>query len=144
MADTFDPATRSDIMRKVLSKNTSPELAVRRALHAAGFRYRLHRKDLPGKPDLVLPRYKLVVQVHGCFWHGHPCKRGARMPATNREYWERKIGRNVSRDQAAREELERQGWRLRVLWECELRAGVEALLRELEAERETGDAQPSP
>ena len=124
-------------MRLVRSGDTTPELAVRRALHAAGHRFRLHRKDLPGNPDIVLPRYRLVIFVHGCFWHWHGCKR-SRMPAANRDYWEAKIGRNQRRDAEHRAKLDAAGWRWRIVWECEVKAAVERLLDELAAERASG------
>lgn len=130
MGDTFDPATRSWIMGRVKSKGTSPEMKVRRTLHAAGYRFRLHRKDLPGAPDLVLSRYQMVIFVHGCFWHWHGCKR-SRMPATNRVYWEGKIGRNVARDAMNQKALEDAGWRYRIIWECELSTGIANVLAEL-------------
>ena len=121
-------------MRRVKSKNTKPEMKVRKALHAAGHRYRLHKAGLPGKPDVVFSRYKLVVFVHGCFWHWHGCKR-SRMPATNRAYWERKIGRNQERDKAVRKELEALGWKCFIIWECNLPAGIESVLEVLADER---------
>jgi DNA mismatch endonuclease (patch repair protein) len=108
-------------MRRVKGKNTSPELKVRRALHRLGARFRLHRKDLPGAPDIVLPGRKLVIFVHGCFWHGHDCARGARVPQQNRDYWLGKVGRNRQRDIASRAALEAQGWRVETIWECELK-----------------------
>ena len=108
-------------MQAVKSKNTAPELIVRRFLHARGFRYRLHRKDLPGCPDLVFPSRRKVIFIHGCFWHGHDCARGARMPKTNAEYWAAKIGRNRARDAEHLKMLRSDGWRTLVLWECELR-----------------------
>lgn len=134
MPDTFDPEKRSAIMRRVRGKDTTPELKVRRALHAAGFRYRLHRKDLPGKPDVVLPRYHMVVLVHGCQWHWHGCKR-SRMPVANREYWQAKIDRNVQRDKANLALLEAAGWRVRIIWECELKESLRGLLDELAGDR---------
>lgn len=121
MADVFDPEQRSAVMRAVKSKNTTPELAVRKAAHASGLRFRLNRDDLPGKPDLVFPASKTALFVHGCFWHGHDCARGARMPATNRDYWQAKISRNMARDKASLAALKRQGWRAQVIWECETR-----------------------
>lgn len=108
-------------MRAVRSRDTGPEMKVRRAAHAMGLRYRLHRKDLPGSPDLVFPARKLALFVHGCFWHGHSCPRGAREPATNVSYWRAKIGRNVSRDRAVMKALKAMGWRGRIVWECEIR-----------------------
>jgi len=108
-------------MRAVAQKNTKPELRVRRRLHALGFRFRLHRRDLPGTPDIVLPRHKAVILVHGCFWHQHPgCRRAAR-PRTRQGYWLPKLARNVARDAKTVAELEALGWRVLVLWECELR-----------------------
>lgn len=135
MSDVFTRSKRSAIMRSVRACDNSAELQVRRTLHAAGFRYGLHRADLPGRPDLVLRRYRLVVQVQGCFWHGHSCKRGARVPRTNREYWVAKISRNVARDARSQRDLEAQGWRCRIIWECELSSALEQLLAELRMER---------
>lgn len=112
---------RSRTMRAVKSRNTSPELALRRLLHGAGYRFRLHRKDLPGSPDVVLPGRKSVIFMHGCFWHGHDCARGARQPKTNAEYWRAKISRNVERDAANIAALHDAGWRVAVVWECELK-----------------------
>lgn len=110
---------RSRTMRAVKAKDTRPEWVVRRLLHAAGFRYRLHVNDLPGKPDLVFPSRRRVVFVHGCFWHGHDCSRGARMPKTNATYWSAKIGRNLDRDARQLTELHAAGWKVHVVWECE-------------------------
>lgn len=134
MSDPFSPAERSAIMARVQSTGSVPEMKVRRAIHRAGFRYRLYRSDLPGKPDLVFPRFKLVVFVHGCFWHWHGCKR-SRMPEANRDYWTRKIGRNVERDQRNREALQNLGWDIAVVWECELQSGTEALITDLQQRR---------
>lgn len=119
-------------MALIRSKDTAPEMAVRRLAHGLGYRHRLHRADLPGKPDMVFPSRKAVVFVHGCFWHGHDCKRGARKPKANAEYWQAKIGRNVERDAAAVAALAAMGWRSLVVWECELKdaAAVEQRLRE--------------
>lgn len=121
MTDVFDAAKRSTIMRAVKSRDTAPELTVRRAAHALGLRFRLGRSDLPGKPDLVFPARRCVVFVHGCFWHGHACPRGARMPQANRAYWEAKIARNMSRDRATLTALRKLGWAPVVIWECETR-----------------------
>ena len=119
--DVYDTAKRSAVMRQVKSRDTGPELVVRRALTRAGARYRLHRKDLPGNPDIVMPGRKLAVFVHGCFWHGHDCARGARVPKANRDYWVGKVARNRTRDAAARERLAEAGWRVETIWECELK-----------------------
>lgn len=115
---TIDPH-RSKIMRAVKSKNTSPELVVRRLLHSLGYRYRLHRTDLPGSPDIVLGPRRTVIFVHGCFWHGHDCKRGARQPKHNAKYWQAKIARNIARDASAQNALLTLGWRVMTVWECE-------------------------
>lgn len=112
---------RSEIMRRVHSTDTGPELLVRKLTHSLGFRYRLHRKNLPGKPDLVFPSKKKLIFVHGCFWHGHHCKRGNRVPKKNREYWIKKIQSNVVRDERHIKELVELGWSVLVIWECEIR-----------------------
>lgn len=116
-----DPQTRSRIMRAVKGENTTPELIVRRVAFAMGYRFRLHRRDLPGKPDLVFSGRRKVIFVHGCFWHGHDCSRGARMPKTHADYWRMKITRNRLRDAASINALNFQGWRAAIVWECELR-----------------------
>jgi DNA mismatch endonuclease (patch repair protein) len=120
-------------MRAVPSKGSSAERAVRKALTGLGVRYRLHRKDLPGSPDIVLGPRKLAIFVHGCFWHGHDCKRGARAPKTNADYWTAKIRRNRARDDRVQGELAALGWRAEVIWECELKdaAALEARLRDM-------------
>lgn len=112
---------RSRTMRAVKSCDTTPEMFVRRLVYAMGYRYRLHRKDLPGKPDLTFRSRRKVIFVHGCFWHGHECKRGARVPKTHREYWETKIARNKERDSQHNEELQREGWGVLVVWECQIK-----------------------
>lgn len=112
-------AQRRRTMQAVKSKNTSPELSVRRLLHSMGYRYRLHRADLPGTPDLVFVSRRKAIFVHGCFWHGHPCARGARVPKNNREYWVKKVMRNRERDEEACQALQDSGWDVLVVWECE-------------------------
>jgi DNA mismatch endonuclease, patch repair protein len=112
---------RSATMRAVKSRDTTPELALRRMLRAIAPGYRLYRADLPGKPDIVYGRRRLAIFMHGCFWHGHDCKRGARMPKDNADYWRAKIARNRARDAAHLEALAARGWRTLVVFECELR-----------------------
>ncbi len=107
-------------MQAVKSRDTAPEMVVRRLLHARGFRYRLHRRDLPGCPDLVFSRRRKVVFVHGCFWHGHSCARGARMPKANADYWTAKIDRNRLRDAKTTARLLSEGWDVLIVWECEI------------------------
>ena len=124
-----NPETRSRIMRAVKGEDTTPELAVRRLIFAMGYRFRLHRKDLPGKPDLVFPGKQKVIFVNGCFWHGHGCARGARLPKTNADYWRSKIARNRFRDAANTEDLKSQSWRVATVWECELRELTRLRLR---------------
>lgn len=121
LADNLNPEQRSAAMRQVRSKNTSPELAVRRLLQSRGYSgYRLHRTDIPGKPDIAWIGRKLAIFVHGCFWHGHNCPRGARTPKTRRDYWLAKIERNRQRDGAHQLALKAAGWGALTLWECEL------------------------
>lgn len=112
--------TRSAIMRSVKSKDTKPEMAVRRFVHSLGYRFRLHRKSLPGNPDLVFPRLRKVVFVNGCFWHGHNCARGSRVPKNNRDYWIAKIARNRERDKLNRKLLLAEGWGIYIAWECQI------------------------
>lgn len=111
---------KTEMMRRIKSRDTSPELAVRRLLHALGYRFRLHRANLPGSPDIVLPGRKAVVLVHGCFWHQHSCRLG-RTPRGNRTYWVPKLARNVERDKAVNRELRMLGWRVMTIWECQVR-----------------------
>ena len=134
MADFVSPEKRSKIMRGVKQADTKPELLVRKALHAKGYRFRLHRKDLPGRPDIVLPRHNLVIMVHGCFWHQHAGCKDGRRPESNEGYWAPKLDRNVERDREKMAALEELGWSVLTIWECEtkdpnlLRARLEALL----------------
>lgn len=122
MKTTDRTSLRSRTMRAVKDQDTKPELAIRSFLHRQGYRFRLHRKDLPGSPDLVFVSRRKVVFVNGCFWHGHTCARGARLPKTNRDYWRTKILQNVSRDRRSIASLRRSGWRVLVVWECWLRS----------------------
>jgi DNA mismatch endonuclease (patch repair protein) len=136
--------TRSKIMRAVRQKDTRPELRLRRAIHAAGGRYRLHDRALPGSPDLVFPRRRLAVFVHGCFWHWHDCRAG-RPPATRTEYWLPKLAENRRRDARKIEELRALGWRVEVVWECELKTegGLAGACRRLLAENTPGQSSGS-
>lgn len=119
MADTFTKAERSRIMAAVKSKDTGPELLVRRLVHSMGYRYRLHDRSLPGTPDLVFPRLRKVINVSGCFWHMHGCGR-CRLPSSRRPYWFTKLTRNAARDKRVRRLLRRAGWSLLVIWECQV------------------------
>lgn len=129
--DVVDAATRSRMMSGIRGKDTKPELVVRRGLHALGFRYRLHDRRLPGKPDVVLPRWRAAIQINGCFWHGHDCAL-FRWPGTRQEFWRSKIGRNVERDREVEAALDRAGWRVLTVWECALkgpaRIGADAVV----------------
>ncbi|MFW5837719.1 MAG: very short patch repair endonuclease [Desulfovibrionaceae bacterium] len=119
--DVFTTDKRSRVMRRVKSEGTRPEMIVRRLLHGLGYRYRLHRADLPGKPDLVFQSRKKVIFVHGCFWHWHHCPRGQRMPKSNTEYWRAKIDRNIDRDAKNQKELQDLGYDVLTVWECQTR-----------------------
>jgi len=131
-------AQRSALMSRIRSKNTKPEMTVRRLLHARGLRFRLHRRDLPGKPDIVLPRHRLAILVHGCFWHQHAGCRLASKPKSRIEYWTPKLAGNVRRDLEARAALRSLGWRDEIIWECEVRnaqaieARIDAIVSTLE------------
>ena len=120
MADIVDKATRSRMMAGIRGRDTKPEMRVRQFLHRRGLRFRLHRADLPGRPDLVFPKYRTVVFVHGCFWHQHPGCRFAYMPGTNRTFWQTKLGGNAERDERNRRNLRADGWLVRTIWECEV------------------------
>ena len=136
MSDVFSPEKRSQVMRCVRGRDTSPERKVRRLLTRMGLRYRLHRRDLPGSPDVVFARKRVALFVHGCFWHGHDCARGARVPKANADYWVRKIARNRARDSDVQRRLAEAGWRIVVVWECELKDEArfaERLAAELQA-----------
>ncbi|MNF24500.1 Very short patch repair protein [compost metagenome] len=137
--------SRSDIMRAVKRANTAPEIIVRQVLHALGLRFRLHRRDLPGSPDIVLPKFQTVVFVHGCFWHCHPDCRYATTPKSRQEYWLPKFEANVARDARKEAQLRELGWRVLVIWECETKSleALEARLR-LEFDLPLGESLHSP
>lgn len=145
MVDRISPVERSRVMAAVKSKDTTPEMIVRRMVHSMGYRYRLHTKNLPGTPDLVFPRLRKVVNVHGCFWHMHSCGR-CRIPASRRSYWTAKIRRNAQRDKRTKRRLQRAGWQVLVVWECQtmpgkldrLRARISRFLRDRSARDGTG------
>lgn len=132
MADRVAPTIRSRMMASIRSRDTKPEMMVRRFLHGRGFRYSLTRKDLPGRPDLVLPRYNAAIFVHGCFWHGHAGCRFATMPATRSDFWRAKLSANAARDERVETELQKLGWRVAVVWECSLRQEPLPALKRLE------------
>lgn len=127
MADRLTPLRRSDLMARIKQKNTQPELTVRRLLHAAGWRYRLHGKGLPGTPDIVFGTRKIALFVHGCFWHGHGCKLG-KLPSTRTEFWSVKIANNRARDERKVDELVDRGWRVMTVWQCCLKDPPSALV----------------
>ncbi|WP_065335019.1 very short patch repair endonuclease [Tritonibacter mobilis] len=153
MVDIVDARTRSQMMSNIRGKDTKPELALRRALHARGFRFRLHVKDVPGRPDIVFPKYRAAVFVHGCFWHRHAGCRYATVPKTRPEFWKTKFAANVSRDAAVHDKLTRKGWRVATVWECVLRNPkaltqtaemVATWLKSDEPEMELGELQVEP
>lgn len=127
MADIVDKATRSRMMAGIGGKNTKPEMVLRRALHAQGFRFRLHVASLPGKPDIVLPKHRAAILVHGCFWHRHADCRFATTPATRPDFWSEKFRQNVLRDQRNLAALGDRGWRVATVWECDIRRGDEVI-----------------
>jgi DNA mismatch endonuclease (patch repair protein) len=129
MADFMSPEERSAHMAKIRSKDTKPEILLRRMLHKEGFRYRIHDRRLPGKPDLVFPGRRKVIFVNGCFWHGHDCPVGARLPKTNTEFWANKRLSNQERDARQRLKILESGWQYIDVWECELSAGTDFLDR---------------
>ena len=121
MPDIYSKSKRSQIMSKISGKDTKPEILVRKYLFAKGFRYRINDKRYPGKPDIILPKYKTAIFIHGCFWHGHFCKRG-NLPESNREFWENKISNTKIRDKRNKRELEALGWKVIIIWQCEIRS----------------------
>jgi len=150
MTDVVDPAKRSLMMAGIRGKHTKPELTVRGMLHAAGFRFRLHRKDLPGKPDLVLPKYRAVILVHGCFWHAHVGCRLAAVPVSNSEFWQAKLNANRERDRRQLAELRSLGWSVLVVWECATRSATlrsalqPSMARWLTSDAEFDELPPAP
>ena len=127
--DIWSKQKRSEVMSKILGKNTKPEMVLRSALFKEGFRFRIHRKDLPGKPDIVLSKYKTAIFVHGCFWHFHKdCKEG-RIPSSNSKYWEEKLNHNVIKDKLNIEALQKDGWKVYIIWECEIEKQLETTIK---------------
>lgn len=137
--DIWSREKRSEVMSRIRNKGTKPEVTLRKALFARGFRYRVNVKTLPGKPDIVLPRYKTVIFVHGCFWHGHPGCKYAYTPKSNTEFWINKISGNKERDAIVKRELEESGWKVIIVWECEIRHNkdIANLITRLEKEIKT-------
>lgn len=119
--DIFSKSKRSDIMSKISGKETKPEISVRKYLFLKGFRYRKNVNDLPGKPDIVLPKYKTIIFIHGCFWHGHEGCKKSNLPTTNTEFWSEKIGKNIKRDRFNINNLNNKGWKVIIVWQCELK-----------------------
>ena len=136
MADIFSKQKRSQIMSNISGKHTKPELIIRKALFAEGYRFRLHRKDLPGKPDIVFPIRKKVIFINGCFWHGHSCKK-ATLPVTNKDFWTNKINKNIERDKKNTKRLTEMGWKYLIIWQCQikktnLKTNIDSIKRFLE------------
>lgn len=121
--DRISPIRRSWLMSRIRSRDTKPELVVRKELHRLGYRFRLHAQDLPGKPDLAFPRRRKVVFVHGCYWHGHSCRLGAAQSKSNLPYWRSKLERNRQRDSTVAADLRNTGWKVLVIWECQIKRG---------------------
>jgi DNA mismatch endonuclease, patch repair protein len=129
--DIWSKQKRSDVMSKIRGRNTKPEMLLRTALFNAGFRYRLHKKDLPGKPDIVLAKYKTVIFVHGCFWHYHTDCREGRIPSTNSQFWKEKLEKNVMKDFKHSEQLSLLGWNVLIVWECEIENKLEEVMKKI-------------
>lgn len=129
MSDIFTKEKRSEIMSRIKGSNTKPEIAVRKILHAMGFRFRLHDKKLPGKPDIILPRHKNIIFVHGCFWHGHNCCNRSKIPDSNSQFWQNKIAANIKRDSQNIDALKALGWKTLVIWTCEKKELLEEKLK---------------
>ncbi|QOF94931.1 DNA mismatch endonuclease Vsr [Novacetimonas hansenii] len=134
MVDSISAERRSWNMSRIRGRNTGPEIRLRSLLHRAGFRFRLHVKDLPGKPDIVLPRYHTAIFVHGCFWHRHAGCRNTTMPSTRTEFWQKKFDGNVERDRCNRVALEGAGWTVITVWECDLKADALRIVNRLSSE----------
>lgn len=128
MSDIYSKSKRSDIMSKISGKETKPEILVRKYLFSKGFRFRKNVKGLPGKPDIVLPKYKVIIFIHGCFWHGHSCKRG-NLPSSNIQFWENKISQNLSRDRNVTQKLKELGWKVIIIWQCEIQNNLSREIR---------------
>ncbi|PJJ67319.1 T/G mismatch-specific endonuclease [Chryseobacterium geocarposphaerae] len=124
MADIYSSKKRSDIMSRISGKDTRPEVLVRKYLFSKGYRFRKNDKRFPGRPDIVLPKYKTIIFINGCFWHGHKDCKKSKLPETRKEFWENKINKNIQRDKSNIEELENQGWNVIVIWECKLKSKV--------------------
>lgn len=134
MADIFSKEKRSAVMGRIKGKNTKPEMIVRSMLHKNGYRFRLHKAGLPGKPDIVLSKYRTVIFVHGCYWHRHAdCKRGQSMPSSNIDFWQNKFTATVERDKKNQELLEKVGWKVLIIWQCEI-SDKDALMKKLISE----------
>ncbi|HXM51577.1 MAG TPA: DNA mismatch endonuclease Vsr [Pyrinomonadaceae bacterium] len=131
MADVLTPQQRSFNMSRIRNRDTRPEMIVRSIVHRMGYRYRLHKSDLPGKPDLVLVRHRKIIDVYGCFFHMHKCRYGSVVPATNAKFWKAKRLSNVKRDRRNLRALKREGWRVMIVWECETRS-IPALVERIE------------
>ena len=129
--DIWSKQKRSEVMRRIRGKNTKPELILRSQLFKQGFRFRVHQKDLPGKPDIVLPKYQTVIFVHGCFWHYHKDCREGRIPSTNSIFWKDKLQRNISKDEENIKALRKAKWKVHVVWECEIEKNLEQTLKKL-------------
>ena len=133
--DTVPKEIRRKIMSAVKSRDTNPEMLVRSKLFSEGFRYRIHKRDLPGTPDIVLPRYRTIIFVHGCFWHGHDCRQGRQIPKTRTQFWKAKFERNVERDRVNQRALRLAGWTVFVIWTCQLESETQTLLAYLNKKR---------
>jgi DNA mismatch endonuclease, patch repair protein len=129
--DIWSKQKRSEVMSRIRGKNTKPEMILRSKLFQKGFRFRVHQRDLPGKPDIVLPKYQTAIFVHGCFWHYHKDCREGRIPSTNSKFWKEKLRRNIAKDKANIKELRKDNWNVFVIWECEIERHLDQTMRKL-------------
>ena len=132
--DIWTKERRSEVMSRIRGKNTKPEMILRSQLFRQGYRFRVHQADLPGKPDIVLPKYKTAIFVHGCFWHYHKDCREGRIPSTNSKFWNEKLQRNISKDEANIQALQKDKWKVFVVWECEIEKHLERTMKKLTSE----------
>lgn len=143
MTDIWSKKKRSEVMSRIRSKNTKPEIFLRKELYKQGFRYRIHKKELPGKPDIVFGKYRIAIFVHGCFWHYHKDCNEGRIPNTNSKFWKEKLTKTIERDKQHLRDLEKSGWKVLVFWECEIEKNIDSIIDTIKAEIEISNKKKS-